>query len=144
MSNFECVLFKVPFDMKREIHHVSIQITFVVHKKSSFSPPNRCQCCTASARVGWNFGMVRGTHGSNRYPCIGVNGLPMMTLCWIVPLPRMTVTTRIIPFLGSGSQPKPSFATVTGRGDNPNFVKQTCQCHIPKITSNSSWLCNPK
>ena len=37
---------------------------------------------------------------------------------WVVPPPRMPVTTRIITFL-VGDPYKPSFATVTGRGDNP-------------------------
>ena len=36
------------------------------------------------------------------------------------PLP-VTVTTRIITFL-VGDPYKPSFATVTGRGDNPSFT----------------------
>ena len=36
------------------------------------------------------------------------------------PLP-VTVTTRIITFL-VGDPYKPSFATVTGRGDNPNYM----------------------
>ena len=35
----------------------------------------------------------------------------------------VTVTTRIIPFL-VGNPYKPSFATVTGRGDNPSFTIQ--------------------
>ncbi len=36
------------------------------------------------------------------------------------PLP-VTATTRIITFL-VGDPYKPSFATVTGRGDNPNYI----------------------
>ena len=40
------------------------------------------------------------------------------SISWVVPLPRMPVTTRIIIFL-VGDPYKPSFATVTGRGDNP-------------------------
>ena len=50
---------------------------------------------------------------------------------WVVPLPRMPVTTRIITFLGSGSQPKPSFATgILGGG--------TTQV-IPVIITLSTW-----
>ena len=41
---------------------------------------------------------------------------------WVVPLPRMPVTTRIITFL-VGNPYKPSFATVTGRGDNPRYTQ---------------------
>ena len=40
-------------------------------------------------------------------------------ISWVVPMPRIPVTTRIIIFLGGDSQKKPSCATVTGRGDNP-------------------------
>ena len=40
---------------------------------------------------------------------------------WVVPPPRMPVTTRIITFL-VGDRYKPSFATVTGRGDNPMYI----------------------
>ena len=39
---------------------------------------------------------------------------------WVVPLP-VTVTTKIITFL-VGDPYKPSFATVTGRGDNPRYI----------------------
>ena len=39
-------------------------------------------------------------------------------IIWVVPLPRIPVTTRIITFL-VGDPYKHSFATVTGRGDNP-------------------------
>ena len=35
---------------------------------------------------------------------------------------RVTVTTRIITFL-VGHPYKPSFATVTGRGDNPSYIR---------------------
>ena len=42
-------------------------------------------------------------------------------MSWVVPLPRMPVTTRIVMFL-VGDPYKPSFATVTGRGDNPRHV----------------------
>lgn len=52
---------------------------------------------------GWNFGWWEG-HMAPISTGVSFNGLPMMTLCWVVPL----------------------------------------QCHIPKITSNSSWLCSPK
>ena len=37
------------------------------------------------------------------------------------PLPVTVTTTRIITFL-VGDPYKPSFATVTGRGDNPNYI----------------------
>ena len=54
------------------------------------------------------------------------------TITWVVPLPRIPVTTRIIIFL-VGDPYKPSFATVTGRGDNPNnnilaVSKYVCCC----------------
>ena len=39
-------------------------------------------------------------------------------ILWVVPPPRIPVTTRTITFL-VGDPYKPSFATVTGRGDNP-------------------------
>ena len=39
----------------------------------------------------------------------------------LYPLP-VTVTTRIITFL-VGDPYKPSFATVTGRGDNPSYTR---------------------
>ena len=39
-----------------------------------------------------------------------------------VPLPRMPVTTRIITFL-VGNPYKPSFATITGKGDNPKYTR---------------------
>ena len=45
------------------------------------------------------------------------------SLPWVVPPPRMPVTTRIITFL-VGDPYKPSFATVTGRGDNPKFTPE--------------------
>ena len=43
-----------------------------------------------------------------------------------------TVTTRIIPFL-VGNPYKPSFVTVTGRGDNPNYAAYAvpyCPYHL--------------
>ena len=46
------------------------------------------------------------------------NRLKLLGITWVVPPPRMPVTTRIITFL-VGDPYKPSFATVTGRGDNP-------------------------
>ena len=42
----------------------------------------------------------------------------------VSPLP-VRVTTRIITFL-VGNPYKPSFATVTGRGDNPKYKESTC------------------
>ena len=39
---------------------------------------------------------------------------------WVVPPPRMPVTTRTITFL-VGDPYKLSFATVTGKGDNPRY-----------------------
>ena len=39
---------------------------------------------------------------------------------WLSPFP-VAVTTRIIPFL-VGNPYKPSFATVTGKGDNPRYI----------------------
>ena len=41
-------------------------------------------------------------------------------ITWVVPLRRLPVTTRIITFL-VGNPYKPSFATVTGRADNPRY-----------------------
>ena len=41
-----------------------------------------------------------------------------MGIYWVVPPPRMPVTTRMITFL-VGDPYKPSFATVTGRGEQP-------------------------
>ena len=49
-----------------------------------------------------------------------------MIIHWVVPLPRMPVTTRKNCIFSRGSRTKPSFATVTGRRDNPNYA----------------WLCN--
>ena len=40
---------------------------------------------------------------------------------WVVPLPRMPVTTRIITFL-VGNRYKPSFVTVTGWGEYPIYA----------------------
>ncbi len=54
----------------------------------------------------------------------------MSMLHWVVPPPRMPVTTRTITFL-VGDPYKPSFATVTGRGDNPiytNTLKSLLRC----------------
>ena len=42
----------------------------------------------------------------------------ILVILWVVPPPRMPVTTRIITSL-VGDPYKPSFATVTGRVDNP-------------------------
>ena len=39
---------------------------------------------------------------------------------WVVPPPRMPVTTRIVMFFVAHPY-KDSFATVTGRGDNPKY-----------------------
>ena len=47
-------------------------------------------------------------------------GIFLNGIFWVVPLPRMLVTTRIIIFL-VGNPYKPFFATVTGRGDNPRY-----------------------
>ena len=44
-----------------------------------------------------------------------------LVIFWVIPLPRIPVTTRIIPFL-VGNPYKPSFATVTGKGDNPSYI----------------------
>ena len=41
-------------------------------------------------------------------------------IVWVVPLSRIQVTTRTIVFL-AGDPYKPSFAIVTGRGDNPRY-----------------------
>ena len=49
------------------------------------------------------------------------------------PLP-VTVTTRIITFL-VGDPYKPSFATVTGRGDNPSYVSSQ-ECALNYDTKN--------
>ena len=46
---------------------------------------------------------------TNKYIYIGLSPLPV------------TVTTRVVMFL-VGDPYKPSFATVTGRGDNPNYI----------------------
>ena len=35
----------------------------------------------------------------------------------------------VVPF-SRGSQPKPSFATVTGRGDNPSYIFHPRQTHV--------------
>ena len=45
-------------------------------------------------------------------------------LCWVVPCPA-TVTTRIIMF-NRGNICKPSFASVTGRGDSPISMLNFC------------------
>ena len=45
-----------------------------------------------------------------------------MNLCieyWFVPLPRLLVTTRIFETFLLGDPFNPSFATNTGKGDNP-------------------------
>ena len=43
------------------------------------------------------------------------------SLAWVVPPPStVTVSNRIVPFL-VGDTYKPSFATITGRGDNPTY-----------------------
>ncbi len=54
-----------------------------------------------------------------------------MGIPWVVPPPRMPVTTRIITFV-VGNPYKPSFATVTGRGDNPRYTMNmgTTSCTI--------------
>ena len=52
-------------------------------------------------------------------------------ISWVVPPPRIPVTTRIIIFL-VGDPYKPSFATVTGRGDNPKYISKTCFTPPPK------------
>ena len=44
---------------------------------------------------------------------------------WVIPLPRIPVTTRIISFV-VGNPYKPSFATVTGKGDNPRYELFPC------------------
>ena len=44
-----------------------------------------------------------------------------LAIPWVVPPPRIPVTTRIITFL-VGDPYKPSFATVSGRGDNPSYT----------------------
>ena len=49
------------------------------------------------------------------------------------PLP-ITVTTRIITFL-VGNPYKPSFATVTGRGDNPNYISEMSSQFRRKLSS---------
>ncbi len=60
-----------------------------------------------------------------KWPSIRVriyNKLPrffVMDITWVWPH-RMPVTTRIITYL-AGDSYKPSFATVTGRGDNPKY-----------------------
>ena len=41
-------------------------------------------------------------------------------MVWVVPLP-VTVTTRMIPFFVWNCYYKPSFATITRRGDNPSY-----------------------
>ena len=44
----------------------------------------------------------------------------LIDIVWVVPLPSNSHQGRIILFL-VGDQYKPSFATVTGRGDNPRY-----------------------
>ena len=67
--------------------------------------------------------------------------LRTLTLSWVVLPPRMPVTTRIITFL-VGDPYKPSFATVTGRGDNPNSISFLLQSNAANgtCTMNSGFL----
>ena len=51
---------------------------------------------------------------------------------WLVPLPKMPVTRTIISLVGDPY--KPSFATVTGRGDSPNYTLT-----VPKADRTSNW-----
>ena len=57
---------------------------------------------------------------------------------WVAPLPRIPDTTRMIIFLVRDPY-KPSFATVTGRGDNPTGTLIYIPC---KVKANSSWWLN--
>ena len=51
----------------------------------------------------------------------------------------VTVTTRIIPFL-VGNPYKPSFATVTGKGDNPSYK---WSYGAPKKKAENKYVDNP-
>ncbi len=52
----------------------------------------------------------------------------------------VTVTTRIITFL-VGNPYKPSFATVTGRGDNPNYIfDKLMACIFEALIKSASFL----
>ena len=59
----------------------------------------------------------------------------LLHMSWVVPLPRMPVTTRIMTFLVWDPY-KPSFATVIGRGGNPTHVIQ-----IPFVHCNGACQC---
>ena len=67
----------------------------------------------------------RPTTKTNHWGCT----LSITSITWVVPPPRMPVTTRIITFL-VGDPYKPSFATVTGRGDNPKYNSQNREIEI--------------
>ena len=45
----------------------------------------------------------------------------LVVILWVIPLPRMPVTTSIIIRLVEDFY-KPSFATFTGKGDNPSYT----------------------
>ena len=58
---------------------------------------------------------------------------PSKLLVGLSPCP-VTVTTRVVMFL-VGDPYKPSFATVTGTGDNPNYRFMPLQSFSPESTA---------
>ena len=58
-------------------------------------------------------------------------------LIWVVPLPSNSDHQDYEPCL-VGDSYKPSFATITGKGDNPRFNGDLLRYKVKKITSNKS------
>ena len=106
-------------------------------KKNRWDVVSNHQMVTTAAPLqlapaeGWNFGWWEEGHMAPISTGVSLNGLPMMTLCWVVPLPRMPVPTRIIPCLGSGIPTKTFICNRYWEGGQPKLW-QTGQCHIPK------------
>ena len=69
--------------------------------------------------LGWDLLLKMLHNPGGDEPASWVGGRPKLYF-GLSPLP-VTVTTRIIAFL-VGDPYKPSFATVTGRGDNPSYT----------------------
>ena len=62
--------------------------------------------------------------GEKRTPSnLGIFVFGNTPISWVVPLPRLLVTTRIVSCL-VGNPYKPSFATITGKGDNPTYITE--------------------
>ena len=96
-----------------------------------FVPNRSCLFCPWDKRLAEDF-----------YVTDSVSSFGYIYIYWVVPPPRIPVTTRITMFL-AGDPYKPEFATVARRGGQPKIYSKkhmVVGCENPKWTHDFKWV----